>query len=434
MQPAAARRAGRYLRIVGVVAFIILALAFLRSIPIRPTAAVRAQGDNCITSTNTIPPTPLPNATSQPTATAGGPYSGSIGNPILFLGSGTPSRDATLLTCIWSFGDGATSNFLTPTHVYDVSGVYTATLTITDSSGATATASATVNVGGFVPLCQQPSLTGNNGLNPCTFVSTCGAASPFINNNCETICGQTGEALAPGNCPGPSTGNQITINGPFNVQIEQPVTVSADLNVGAFSDLAVGDVVTFNFGDGAVVTNSGAGSAGTLVTTTTSTTSSIGSNSSQSTTSTVGAVPNLPAGLQATHAYTQAGTYTITASVLFSNGTSALAKTTATVTGAQALPTVPPTATPAPPAQITVPLATGCNQVTLTFPGTTPVTTVAGALQGVTLVSIYEVSAGAPILGYFPEPTAPSNLVSVQHGDRALICVRGTGALTEPAH
>ena len=416
---------------------------------------VVGQADNCINSTNTIPPTPLPNALTQPTANAGGPYAGTIGNPILFVGSGTPSRNSSIVTCIWSFGDGTSASFLTPNHVYDVSGTYTATLTITDTSGATASASVPVTVGNLGPLCQQPGLTGNAGLQPCQTSASCIASS--LSNNCQPICPQTGEILVAGNCPGPSTGNQITITGPYTLQIEQPFTVTAESNVPAFSDLANADTVTFDFGDGSAVTNNGSGSVGvsglqtTSVSTNTGTSAATSAGSTTGTTSAgnstgvgvqvpvvVGAVPFFPASLQATHAYTQAGTYTITVTLAWGPNTNlagkkSIARTTATVTGSMALPQAPLVIAPAPVQQVLVPLHTGCNRVTLSFPDGTAITAVAAAIQGATLISIYEAPANAPALGYFPDPNAPSNLVSVRHGDAAIICVQGNGVLSEPA-
>lgn len=52
----------------------------------------------------------------------------------------TASGDATVSTYAWSFGDGATSTELNPTHVYAAAGDYTVTLTVTDSLGTTGAA------------------------------------------------------------------------------------------------------------------------------------------------------------------------------------------------------------------------------------------------------------------------------------------------------
>ena len=441
MHPTLAARARRHALTLALVVLAALLIVFLRGASLASPEGVRAasgplpgvavhaplidQADNCINATNTIPPTALPNALTQPTANAGGPYSGTIGNPILFVGSGTPSRNSSIVTCIWNFGDGTTASFLTPSHIYAVSGTYTATLTITDTSGATATASTPVTVGNLGPLCQQPGLNGNPGLQQCQTSGSCIASS--LVNGCRTICGQTGEIFVPGNCPGPATGHQITITGPYTLQIEQPFTVTAQTNLPAFSDLANADTVKFDWGDGSSVINSGSGSVGVTATISTTT-----GGTTLSVPTLVGATPFFPASLQATHAYTQAGTYTIKVLLSLADGTASVAQTTATVTSA-AVPQAAPTAPPPSLQQVLVPLNTGCNRVTLSFPDGTPITTVAAAVQGANVVSIYETPPNAPALGYFPDPAAPSNLVSVRHGDTALICVQGNGVLSEPA-
>jgi hypothetical protein len=70
--------------------------------------------------------------------------------------------------------------------------------------------------------------------------------------------------------------------------------------------------------------------------------------------------------------------------------------------------------------------------VTLTFPDGTPIATVAAGVQGTTLIAIYETPSDAPQLAYYPDPSAASNLASVQHGDAATICVQGAGTLSQP--
>ena len=64
---------------------------------------------------------------------AGGPYSGIKKEQIFFYGAawgGTPSY-----TYHWDFGDGNTSNEISPTHTYTAAGNYTVIFTATDSNG-----------------------------------------------------------------------------------------------------------------------------------------------------------------------------------------------------------------------------------------------------------------------------------------------------------
>jgi PKD repeat protein len=85
-----------------------------------------------------------------PSANAGPNESGPEGSTISFSGSATGGSGA--LNYSWAFGDGGTaSSSLTPTHVYQEAGVYTATLKVTDALGRTSTSSDTVTVTDVTP-------------------------------------------------------------------------------------------------------------------------------------------------------------------------------------------------------------------------------------------------------------------------------------------
>jgi PKD repeat protein len=82
-----------------------------------------------------------------PTASAGGPYSGTAGTAIAFSGSATDApADLAGMQYAWSFGDGATATGQAPSHAYPAAGTYTVTLTVTDPDGLTASASTTATV------------------------------------------------------------------------------------------------------------------------------------------------------------------------------------------------------------------------------------------------------------------------------------------------
>lgn len=53
--------------------------------------------------------------------------------------SNTTDSDGRIVTYLWNFGDGNTSNEANPKHIYVQEGNYTVTLTVTDDKGATAT-------------------------------------------------------------------------------------------------------------------------------------------------------------------------------------------------------------------------------------------------------------------------------------------------------
>lgn len=78
-------------------------------------------------------------------ANPGGPYSGVAGTAIQF--SGTASS-ATAVSFFWSFGDGTSATGAAPVKAYVAAGVYTVTLTVTDSTGVQASASTTATISG----------------------------------------------------------------------------------------------------------------------------------------------------------------------------------------------------------------------------------------------------------------------------------------------
>jgi hypothetical protein len=88
------------------------------------------------------------NVCQVPTANAGGPYSGFVGVPVMFNGSGSSDPDGGALTYAWNFGDGNTGAGATPSHIYAAAGSYPVTLRVTTSCGRFADAAATANITG----------------------------------------------------------------------------------------------------------------------------------------------------------------------------------------------------------------------------------------------------------------------------------------------
>lgn len=113
---------------------------------------------------NTTPPI-LP-----PTASVGGPYTGTAGTAVTFNGGASKDPQGQGLTFSWNFGDGGTCSNpcaagATPTHIYaQVNGqsstVYTVTLTVQNTSGFTsAQSTTTATIAGPQPL-SDAALTG----------------------------------------------------------------------------------------------------------------------------------------------------------------------------------------------------------------------------------------------------------------------------------
>jgi len=82
-----------------------------------------------------------------PIADANGPYTGPVGQPVQFDGSGSDDPDGQIESYDWDFGDGDTGSGVNPTHTYVASDIYTVTLTVTDDDGLTDTDITTAEIG-----------------------------------------------------------------------------------------------------------------------------------------------------------------------------------------------------------------------------------------------------------------------------------------------
>lgn len=82
----------------------------------------------------------------SPIANAGGPYSGTEGLPVQFIGGGSSDSDGDPLVYSWDFGDGTTAGGAAPAHAYADEGIHTVRLIVTDPAGAADTAESSVNV------------------------------------------------------------------------------------------------------------------------------------------------------------------------------------------------------------------------------------------------------------------------------------------------
>jgi PKD repeat protein len=102
--------------------------------------------------------------TDSLTVDASGPYTETIGVPIDF--SSAAHGGTSPYTFAWDFGDGNSSPDQNPSHAYANNGLYTVTLTVTDSAQNTAQDTTTVNITGYIPkpTLVLSSLTGGTGI------------------------------------------------------------------------------------------------------------------------------------------------------------------------------------------------------------------------------------------------------------------------------
>jgi len=82
------------------------------------------------------PPPPATPENSKPTAKAGGPYQGFVGEEIQFNGLKSFDSDGKIVSYKWEYGDGTNGTGNITTHSYSRKGTYTIILTVTDDEGA----------------------------------------------------------------------------------------------------------------------------------------------------------------------------------------------------------------------------------------------------------------------------------------------------------
>jgi PKD repeat protein len=82
-------------------------------------------------------------------------YTGVVGIPVQFNGSGSSDPDGDPLTYDWQFGDGTAGSGATPVHTYSSPGQYTVTLSVQDGKGGSGSAQTTADI-----TLPGPSITG----------------------------------------------------------------------------------------------------------------------------------------------------------------------------------------------------------------------------------------------------------------------------------
>lgn len=103
-----------------------------------------------------------------PTAEANGAYNGTINEVINFSSAGSVDTDGIIVNYNWDFGDGGASDEANPAYVYTTSGVFSATLTVTDNDNNQATDSSIVNI---------------SAINAAPVAQINGPFETFVNNN-----------------------------------------------------------------------------------------------------------------------------------------------------------------------------------------------------------------------------------------------------------
>jgi len=100
------------------------------------TLIVTDNGGLSSSATVTITVAPPPNKSPVAAASAT-PAGGYAPLNVSFSSAGSSDPDGTIAAYAWNFGDGANSTLANPSHAYNATGNFTATLTVTDNQGAT---------------------------------------------------------------------------------------------------------------------------------------------------------------------------------------------------------------------------------------------------------------------------------------------------------
>ena len=161
-------------------------------------------------------------------------FTGYVGKPLTFSGTGAGGDTRTIVSWEWDFGDGTTATGQTVQHTYNQPGTYTVTLTVTNDCGGQATATHTIDI----LTLQSLTLTLNQGANfisvpididPAQYGLTNTEIWYFDGNTQQWVMLTTGMMKA-------GVGYEVLAPNPMTVTIEAP----------QFTTLTWQDILTIN--------------------------------------------------------------------------------------------------------------------------------------------------------------------------------------------
>ncbi|MEW5816992.1 MAG: PKD domain-containing protein [Spirochaetota bacterium] len=113
-----------------------------------PSDNINGEVDYIPFASGPFPEYPIPPLDQPPVANAGSDQTVFVGDLVSFSGSlsSDPNGNQDIVSYGWNFGDGTTGTGITASHTYLSSGIYTVTLTVTDTAGASNSDTLTVTV------------------------------------------------------------------------------------------------------------------------------------------------------------------------------------------------------------------------------------------------------------------------------------------------
>ena len=281
------------------------------------TATLTVTDNNGLTNSDTTTAT-ISNL--DPTAEAGGPYSGTEDTPINFTGSATDPGSDTL-TYTWNFGDGSSGSGASPSHTYAQDGSYTATLTVTDDDGGTAVDTATVTIADTEPTAAFSYAPGSPSTEgPVQFTDTSVSYDGITSWNWDF-----GDGTPPVTVTTTTTSHTYASAGTYNVTLTVTETDS-DTDT-------VSDTITVSAPNQPPVANTNGPYSGTE-----NTSLSFNGSASSDPDGTITSYTwnfgdgNSGSGGKPTHTYVDGGTYTVTLTVEDNDGATDTVSTTADIT------------------------------------------------------------------------------------------------------
>ncbi|MCL4416058.1 MAG: PKD domain-containing protein, partial [Actinobacteria bacterium] len=166
-----------------------------------------------------------------PTANAGGPYTGKVGQSTTFDGSKSTDSDGSIKNYLWDYGDGASGSGVNPSHTFQTAGTYTIELTVVDDKNLSST-----TVTATAEITQEA--------NTVITTDTTDTTTTTTTSTTETVA--TAETTAPANNP-PTAKAGGPYSGDAGVNITFDGSASSDL------DGTVAEYI-WNFGDGSTGT------------------------------------------------------------------------------------------------------------------------------------------------------------------------------------